>query len=280
MRTIALVREADAADERVKEAYRDVKESLRVSYVDVLFQAYAGDPKFLDQAWRRLRPSMLAPPFVAVSASVGQQADRQTLAWPVSDHAAALHARNYGENDVRKLREIVDVFWSTTPKLLVIANAIRFALSGEPIGGAGVPASQAHVERDRLVRDYRGVRIPAVDEREAPLRVRTAFDELQRSTGLPFVDTAHRAMGAYPDWLEVVWADTKPTYGTPHRERACAAIDALAREAAKSVPYPLNLSADAYAPMAEVNDAFCAALPGLLVDIAIARRGLGTEPNP
>ena len=56
MKSVTLVREADASDDRIKEVYRDIKESLRVSLVDVMFQAYASNPKFLDYAWRRLRP--------------------------------------------------------------------------------------------------------------------------------------------------------------------------------------------------------------------------------
>jgi hypothetical protein len=277
MQTITLVREPDAADERVKEAYRDIKESLRVSFVNGLFQAYAADPKFLDYVWRRLRPSMLAPPFVAASRRVGEIADREVEKWPITDHAAALHARNYGENDLRKLREIVELFHGANPKLLVIAHAVRVALTGEPIGGGGVPHAHVHVERDKLVRDFRGVRVPLVDEREAPLRVRNTYEEIQRATGMAFVNTDHRAMGAYPDWLDVFWTDCKPLLADVRRRELCTAIDRAAHDAARQLPYPLNMKPDAFPAMVDVNDAFCSLLPGLIVDIAVARRGLGPE---
>jgi len=279
MRTITLIREPDAADDRVKEAYRDIKESLRVSFVDGLFQAYAADPKFIDHVWRRLRPSMLAPPFVAAARSIAEIADREVETWTISDHAAALHARNYADNDLRKLREIVDLFHCTDPKLLIIANAVRIALTGEPIGGGGVPSAQAHIERDKLVRDYRGVRVPLADEREAPLRVRMTYEEIQRASGLPFVDTGHRAMGAYPDWLDVFWTDAKPLMTSRKRQDLCAALDRAAQSAARQLPYPLYINAEPFADMVDVNDAFCGVLPGVIVDVAIARRGLGPEPR-
>jgi hypothetical protein len=281
MRTITLIREPDVADERVKEAFRDVKDSLRVSFVDALFQAYAADPKFIDHVWRRLRPSMLAPPFVAAAAAVAEIADREVETWPVSDHAAALHSRNYADNDLRKLREIVELFHCMNPKLLIIAHAVRVALTGEPIGGGGVPPAQAHVDRDKLVRDFRGVRVPLSDEREAPLRVRMTYEEIQRSTGLPFVDTDLRAMGAYPDWLDVFWTDNKPLLSSRRRQDLCAKIEGAAQIAARQLPYPLYVKADAFPEMVEVNDAFCGLLPGVVADIAVARRGLGPEPrNP
>ena len=279
MTAVALVREADASDDRVKEVFRDFKESLRVSLVDVMFQAYASNPKFIDYAWRRLRPSMLAPPFIAQAHALGEIADKGVANWPISDHAAALHVRNYGDSDLRKLRETVELFHSVYPKLLIIANALRVALTGEPIGGSGVPHPPNHVDKDRLVRDFRGLHVPMADEREAPLRVRTTFEDVQRATGLTFVPAFYRAMGAYPDWLDVYSTDAKQMASTPARRDLCAAVDRAAQDAARQLPYPLLLHAGEFPDMIRVNDVFCTLGPGLVVDTAVARRGLGPEPS-
>ena len=280
MKTVPLVREAEVSDERVKEAYRDIKESLRVSLVDSMFQAYATTPKFLDYAWRRLRPSMLAPPFVEAARKLGEIADDGVATWPIADHAALLHSRNYGGSDLRKLRETVELFHTVNPKLLIIANALRVALTGEPIGGGGVPHAHNHVDRDKLVRDFRGLQVPMADEREAPLRVRTTFEDIQRGTGLAFVSTEHRAMGAYPDWLDVFWTDSRPLLSDVRRRELIARIDRNAQELARQLPYPLHVKAEAFPEMVQVNDVFCTLLPGLIVDSAVARRGLGPEPQP
>ncbi len=279
MNVVPLVREPDASDERVKEAYRDIKESLRVSSVDAMFQAYAVEPRFLDYTWRRLRPSMLAPPFLEHARRLAETADEGVAQWPISDHAAALLARNYGESDLRKLREIVELFHTTYPKLAIVANAVRFALAGEAVGGAGVPHPADHADKERLVRDFRGLQVPMVDEREAPLRVRTAFEDMQRHAGMPFVGSEHRAMGAYPDWLEVFWSDSRPTISDIRRRELIGRIDRAAQEAARQLPYPLYMRAGEFQQMASVNDVFCALLPGLVVDAAVARKGLGPEPG-
>jgi hypothetical protein len=280
MKSVTLVREADASDDRIKEVYRDIKESLRVSLVDVMFQAYASNPKFLDYAWRRLRPSMLAPPFVAQARKLGDIADKGVESWPVSDHAALLHSRNYADSDLRKLRETIELFHTVNPKLLIIANALRVALTGEPIGGSGVPHPSTHVDRDKLVRDFRGLHVPMSEEREAPLRVRTTFEDIQRATGVSFVSTQYRAMGAYPDWLDVFCTDLRQLASEADRRELCAAVDRAAQEAARQLPYPLLMRAADFPEMIRVNDVFCGLLPGLIVDTAVARRSLGPEPSP
>lgn len=280
MNIVPMVREADTSDERVKEAYRDVKESLRVSLVDAMFQAFASMPKFLDYAWRRLRPSMLAPPFVEQARKIGEIVDDGVQSWPVSDHAAALHSRNYGESDLRKLRETVELFHTMNPKLLIIAQALRVALTGEPIGGGGSSQPPNHVDRDKLVRDFRGLQVPLADEREAPLRVRTIFEEMQRATGLSFVSTEYRAMGAYPDWLEVFWTDSRALATDARRASLCGLIEHAGADAARLLPYPLHVNPADFPEASQVNDVFCSLLPGVIVDAGVARRGLGPEPQP
>lgn len=279
MKAIPLVREPEVSDDRVKEAYRDFKESMRVSFVDSMFQAYAATPKFLDYAWRRLRPSMLSSPFVEQGRRVAAIADDGVASWQIADHAAELHARNYGDADLRKLREIVELFHGLLPKLAIVSQALRVALGGEPIGGGGVSHPPLHDDRDRLVPDYRGLQVPLAEDRDAPLRVRNAFEEMQRVAGLAFVSTAHRALGAYPDWLDVFWSDVKPMLSDVRRRDLCKQVEAAASEAAQHLPYPLNMPEGEFDAMKSVNDAFCSLLPGLIVDIAVARRGLGPEPT-
>lgn len=279
MRTIQLVREPDASDERVKEAFRDLKESLRVSFVDSMFLAYASTPRFLDYTWRRLRPSMSSSPLVEQGRRIADLADKGVAEWAIADHAAELHARNYGDADLRKLREIVEMFHGMLPKLAIVAQALDIALGGEPVGGGGVSHPPMHEDRDRLVTDFRGLHVPLADEREAPLRVRTIFEEMQRSTGLSFLSTAHRALGAYPDWLEVFWSDSKPLLADVRRRDLCDRVDAAAREAALQLPYPLYLPQSEFDPMVPVNDVFRSLVPGLIVDVAVARHGLGPEPT-
>ncbi|MBC5825718.1 MAG: hypothetical protein GIW99_05790 [Candidatus Eremiobacteraeota bacterium] len=289
--TIALVREEDDKDQRVKEVYRDIKESLRIPFVNVLFQAYAAVPRFLDFTWRRLRPSMLSLRFVDQATSIGSLADRGVGVWNIADHAAELRARNIGEADIRKMREIVDLFHQVDPRLLVIAVAVRLALAGEEVGGAGSSGPPSDEDKEKVGTDFRGINVSKTDERDAPLRVRTILEEIKTSAGLPFVNNDYRAMAAWPDWLEVWWRDCRPVMCDDRYWGLCRELTEAAHQAALMLPHQLNLASDLLDQygvsaqerqrVAAVNLVFCETLPGLILNMAIARRGLAARPqNP
>jgi hypothetical protein len=288
MLTIPLVREPDAVDERVREAYRDIKATLRVQHVSLLFQAYASVARFLDYTWRRLRPNVLAAPFIEQARAIGARAERGVAAWPIGDHAAELRARNISHADISRMREIADMFLDVDPKLLVVAQAVRLGLDGVQVGGGGVTGPQFGGDKERLARDYRGLSAPMVEERDAPLRVRALYDDVKQSLGAPFVFIEQRAMGAFPDWLDLWWKDDRACRQQPGYGALRTQLDDAAVAAAHGLPYRLNLAdealarteigADERARIARVNASFCDLLPDVLIGAAVAQRGLLQAP--
>jgi hypothetical protein len=285
MLTIPLVREADASDERVREAFRDIKATLRVSLVPQLFQAWATVPRFLDATWRRLRPNVLSPVFIEQAHKIGGLAERAVSAWPVGNHAAALRARNASEAEIARMREICAMFNNVDPKLLLIAHAVRLALGGVQVGGGGTggrPNSGSESQGD-----FQTLPVTIVDERDAPLRVRTALEDIKTSFAMPLVPLDYRAIAAFPDWLDVWWEDCKTTLSAPRHAVLIHEVDEAAIAAAPAMPYRVNLadetlqrsevSADDRARIARINDAFCEALPGVLIGMAFAQRGLSQQ---
>jgi len=282
--TITLVREPDAVDERVREAYRDIKASLRVPIVSSLFQAYAVVPRFLDYTWRRLRPNVLAKPFVDHARALGEQTERAAATWALGDHAEQLRARNVGEGDIVRMREIASMLVDVDPKLLVIAHAVRLAMSGAQIGGAGIGTHQFSGDEERLARDYRGLNVATIEERDAPLRVRAVYEDIKAATGAPFVSGDYRLMAAFPDWLELFWRDMKTAMQTPRFAALCRETDDAAIAAARHLPYVFNLredalarvevSADERARITRANDVLCEMLPSVVIGTALAHRAL------
>ncbi len=289
MVSIPLIREPDAVDERVREAYRDIKACLRVPVVGSLFQAYAVVPRFLEYTWRRLRPNVLAKPFVERAHAIGALAQRGAALWPVGDVASEVRARGIGEGDLLRMREVAAMLDDVDPKLLVIAHAVRLAMvGGAPIGGAGVGGLQALGDEARLAHDYRGMIVAIIEERDAPLRVRTVYEEIKSTTGAAFVSGDYRAVAAFPDWLELWWRDVKNAMQSPNYAALCREVDDAAIEAARHLPYLLNLredaltrveiSADERARVVRANDALCEMLPSVVVNMAVAHRGLTQTP--
>ncbi len=282
--SIPFVRESEATEERAREAFRDIKNALRVPIVTLLFQAWAAVPRFLDLTWRRLRPSVLTVEFAALASKVGEESRTQTTGWPVADHAAQLRGRAVSEAEIARMREVIELFAEVNPKLAILACAVEAALAGKPVGGVGTSGPHREEERERP-REFRGVRFSLVEEREAPPRVRAIYEDMRATMHLPFIETEYKAMASYPDWLEVWWRDCKPKVTDANYELLARSIGVAALGASKALPHGLFLSQDLLqthgideakrAELRRVTGTFARLLPSLIINVELARRGLG-----
>ena len=281
---IPLIRESEATDERAREAFRDIKSALRVPLVHLIFQAWAPYPRFLDAAWRRLRPSVLSVEFAELAAGIARTVRAGTQSWTIADHAAQLRSRAVSDADIARMREIVELFTAVNPKVAIVAAAMDAALDGTPVGGAGTRGPHREEERERP-KAFRGVRFSLVEERDAPPRVRTIYEDMRATLRLPLIETEYRAMASYPDWLEVWWKDCKPLTLDPRYAALSGAVAAAAAAAAEALPHPLSLGADMLescglddlkrVELRRANNTFARLQPGLILNMEMARRGIG-----
>lgn len=288
MHAIPLIKEADATDEGVREAFREIKNSLRIPVVNLLFQSYAATPKFLEIAWRRLRPSVLTGQFGQQALQVGSIAERGVDAWNVRDHTVLLRARGLGVAEIRRMREIVDLFRLVNPKLLIIAEAVDLVLHGESINGTGNAGPSHDHHYGHGVKEFRAIPLLLVEERDWPPRVRAIYDEMRPAFGSSFISNEYRAMSTYPDWLEVWWKDCKAYLADPHYSKMENEIREAGRVAAKALPHRFilsdellernNIDSGKREELLRTNEVFLHLLPQLIINMEIARHGLGAEP--
>ncbi len=282
--TIPLVKESDVTDDGIREAYREIKNWLRVPAINALFQTYAATPHFLEVAWRRLRPSVLTPAFNEQAAHVGLLAERHVAGWQIGDHAMQLRGRAVAAADLQRMRTIADLFHVVNPKLLIIAHAIGIALGGRTIAGTGAGPSHVHHYASE-VKEFRAVALTLSEERDAPPRVRAILDEVKAALGSGVVSSEYRALASYPDWLEVWWKDCKALLREADYQAARRGIGDAGERAAEELPHQFALGADLLerndidesgrAQLRERNAVFIELLPALILNMEIARRGLG-----
>lgn len=283
MSGIPLIRESEATDERAREAFRDIKSTMRIPVIALLFQSWAAYPKFLDVTWRRLRPSVLSQEFGTLADRLETHVRDGVQSWAIRDHAAALRLRAVSEAEIARMREIIELFSKVNPKLAVVAAAVATSLRGLPVGGVGTKGPHRDRERPPL-QEFRGVRFSLVEERDAPPRVRAIYDDMKATLASPFIETEYRAMASYPDWLEVWWRDCKPLVKDQRYQSLGTELAREATESAARLPHRLQLS-DALLESSDVDEArrgelrrataiFGQTLPGLMINVEIARRGL------
>src|SRR5512146_2211701 len=118
-----LIAESQAL-EPIQQIYREVKETLGLPYVSVVFQTYASYPGFLSLHWRAMRPVLATQEFFELSER--QRADAYTRTFnyfDIPDLCAMVTELRLSSDARRELSGVVDIFHYANPMLLLIVAA-------------------------------------------------------------------------------------------------------------------------------------------------------------
>jgi hypothetical protein len=116
-----------------------------------------------------------------------------------------------------------------------------------------------------------------VSEEPDDERVRSLFDDIKKTQSAQSVNSDYRTLALWPGYLEAAWRDLKPIVETDaHRRRASDGLRELARQSARSLPYPVLLSREDVNRLGEdpddvleTTESFERLLPPLIVNIAL-----------
>ena len=124
---LAEVPEAQASS-RILEIYEDIKATLAVPTVNLIYRYMAIYPEYLEAAWRELRPNLRT---VYVSQAADRiRAEARLELLPLSK--AALNVVGVGTSQWEDFRQTMQVYNDVNPKGIMVVTALLF--------GAGRPA--------------------------------------------------------------------------------------------------------------------------------------------
>lgn len=252
-------REARGDVERV---LHEMKQTLRVTGLDVTVRTWAGFERFLVGMWEALEPSAGTRAFEAAADEVRAQAVGAVEAW---ERLGAWEAVPLGESQRYQLRAAIELYHDMNAKMLVLTSAVRQALGGELVGGA---QGAEPVER--------GVppRMPAtewVSERPDDLRLRALFKDILKAVGPPSLPGEYRALALWPEYLRAAWERLEPWMGREGYVRAREELLRTARRLARELPYRVDLSGlvEPGSQVARVTEQFERRLPALVLNMAM-----------
>lgn len=199
------------ADGELVPVYRDLKATLGVPWVGVITQAVAHYRPFFVEAWRQFQPSARSHYFESRCDAIRLTAWEQVgAAFDIEPRSDSLGRLGYSDNELAQIRATLDVFDYGNPKYLVLATAIQQSLChGRRLGG-GLPRDR----RDGMPRApiYQIDPIPVmVEEHHALGGLKTVYEDIKATLGLPFVNSDYKAMGRWPSYLALAWGDLKPS---------------------------------------------------------------------
>jgi pimeloyl-ACP methyl ester carboxylesterase len=269
------------AEGDIDRVYHEIRQSLRVTGVNLLFRTWAGFEKFLPAAWDQVRPKVETVAFDQAGDAVREEAVR--LAGSLGGTAEP-DLGDWGTSRAYQIRAALDLYHYINPKLLVLVCAVRQALQGEALAHSGAAKAEP-APRGEPAKMY-----PMEMEEEKPddKAVRRLFKDIQKTLSLPSINSDYRTLALWPDYLEAAWQRLKPVCQSPEFTQASDQLRQKAQELAGQLPHPMALSLGRVRELGEDADSvlettktFERLLPGLILNIAILHQTgkPGAEPQ-
>ncbi|GAA5505782.1 (R)-2-haloacid dehalogenase [Novipirellula caenicola] len=263
-----------AATGEIERVYHEVRQTLRVRGINLIFRTWAGHKGLLPILWDTVRPNAETMMFEQSSDQI--RAAAVELAKPLGD-LGAKQQTSLGPSQAFQLHEILKLYHYINPKLLLIASAVRQGLDGElsikrysatePAEriAPGVPAEMAALEME--------------DENPSDEQLQTLFSDITETLSLRSINSDYRSLALWPNYLDAVWRNLKPKVQSPAYTAAADHLRERSRRLASELPYPVPLSRTRlegegidFDETLRSCETFEQLLPGLILNIAMCLR--------
>jgi hypothetical protein len=275
----------DQVQGRTREIYDEIRQRLGVPHVYLMFQALAAYPTFLDLHWHAVGPVTLTQEFFNLGERLRADAyTRMHNYFSVPDLCDPLTGLNFSIDARREVTSVVDLYNYTSPLLLLLIAA-QYQAFDAPVGQqkeASTPAVHPVFEGDTVL----------IPDNSVPPHVRQIYDDIKRTSDLPFAASSFRAFARWPDFLELYWHTLKAVLESPMYENALYGIRdsafSLTREFPRVVEFSLTqlieegMHEDDIAAAVRITELFLRSLSALVLDVAFAKIAIegGTRALP
>lgn len=252
--------------------YHEIRQTLRVSGVNLNFRTWAGFETFFPAMWAAVQPTAASQAFESSSDDLRARAADLALALPALDIRAEV-----GESQRYQIAQALALYHYINPKLLLLTVLVRRGLTAErqaadatttdlgPKVPFGAPPAMAAMEM--------------VDDPPADARLRRLFRDISNTMALPAVNSDYRTLALWPDYLEPGWAALKRVVRSDDYRQAAAALAQEAATVADRFPTPTSLNLRRLKARGVKTDAllkttigFERLLPPLILNIALLTR--------
>lgn len=255
--------------------YHELRQTLRVSGVNLNFRTWAAFPRFFPAMWVAMQPVVASRAFESATDDLRARAADLTLGLP------ALRADTLlGESQRFQLERALALYHYINPKLLLFTVLVERGLAAERTDSSelstgnfeaqvpfGPPPSMAPMEM--------------VNENPDDTRLRRLFSDIKKALQLSSVNSDYRTLALWPDYLEAAWTALKPVVQTDAYRQAALTLGDHARKTAGRFPTPPGIELHRLKARGENTDAlmqltgqFERLLPALILNIALFARDM------
>lgn len=265
------VAEYEAPDE-IDEIYHDIRQTLRVTGVNLVFRALAPYSQALPTIWHEVAPLASRQSFEDASGhlrSKAVQAASSLGALAVRDAVRAGPSQSY------QIEQALRLYHYINPKLLLLVAVLRLVTEDRLSGAERSTTSRL---QDSIPRgEPRGMYpMEMVAEEPDDERIAALFREIKAHYALASINSDYRTLALWPDYLAAAWERLKAKSPTSAYSQAVHDLQAEARAQAQTLPLPAGLTAGAFdrriSDAGAVRDklaAFERVLPPLMLNISL-----------
>lgn len=269
---LRLVSESEAPPV-IRVTFDEVRHSLGLPIVPVLYQAYAAFPGFLSAHWKAFRPVVQSRQFFTLGARLA--AESYTRAHSYFDIPSLTMYDVRSEVSTKlPIPQVLDYYQYLDPLLLLISSAQMQALEGT-VGQEGAAEPANHPEFP--------VAPCFLNEEQATPAVHRIWEERCRTLEVAFVSDEHRALACWPDLYRHYWTSLTSLLQSPLYADCQYRIGRSAWDMARELPVRVEtgvaqlleagIESEEVSSLARMNEAFMQAMTGLVLDVTIARIG-------
>ena len=271
------IAEHEARGETVR-IYHELRQTLRVSGVNLNFRIWAGFPRFFPAMWTAMQPVAASRAFESATDALRARAADLAIALPAPTARASL-----GESQRFQIQRALALYHYVNPKLLLFTILVRRGLSGERNASSQWRTTDLQA-RVPFGPPPRMAAMEMVDENPDERRLRRLFSDIKKTLQLSSINSDYRTLALWPDYLEAAWAALKRVVQTDAYREAAIALGDHARSAADAFPTPTGLDLRRLAARGEdtkalidVTDQFERLLPSLILNVALFSRDWWTD---
>lgn len=259
------------AQGETEQVYHQIRQSLRVTGVNLVFRKWAGYKGLLPVLWQAVRPNVETMAFEQAADQLRIEAARSVGALGPLGASAQV---TLGESQAYQVRSALDLYHYINPKLLLLVALVRRGLEGES-SSHPVPSESTveWIERGFPARMYA---MEMEDAQPDDERLQNIFADIQQTLSLESVNSDYRTLALWPDYLAAVWTNLKPIVQHPTYGSAADLLRELARTLAAGLPLPVPLGRERIEEAGADFDAavksaesFEQLLPGLILNVAL-----------
>jgi hypothetical protein len=273
---LKLVSEAEASPS-ICAIFDEVRHSLGVPTVPILYQAYAAVPKFLELHWEAMRPALSTRMFFHMGERLAAEAYTRAQSYFAIPALRSLRegdrTSEVGDPAISGLAGALGYYQYLDPLLVLITAAQMQAFDGV------VGSLDEHVEGGSANAIARAPELAA--EEQAGAALQRIWEERRRTLDVAFVPDEHRAAAMWPGIYQQCWTAVKDLIASPLYADCQYRIGESAWGLVRDLPVPIEndisrlleagVSGDQISVLARVNESLFGAFTGMLLDVTFMR---------